>query len=227
MRRDLSMTLLAGAAVLLAACGGEADAPAAPAAAAGGSGLMNTAEAGAAESQFTLGCGAPFTPDATPATLASVFGRENVVPETVDGPEGEQINVTAIYPNDPARRIEVSFRNEEERTGLMSVTLREDASRWIGPGGLKMGDSLEAVEAANGKPFNVSGFAWDYGGFVTEWNGGKLDLADGCIISVRLAPEAVDIAPEILGDGVQPSSDDKAVRAAKPRVTLMGIGWVQ
>lgn len=218
--------VLASALALLAACGGEDAAAPIPAGTPEASGPMeNAAEASAANVAFMLGCGAPFTPDATPTTLAAVFGRENVIPETIDGPEGEPMNVTAIYPNDPERRIEVSFANEEERTDLVAVMVRDHASQWKGQGGYSFGDGIEAVEKANGGPFAVSGFEWDYGGFVVDWKGGKLKETGGCVTTVRFAPEATDIAPTIIGDGVTPLSNDPAVRKAQPKVSMFGIGW--
>lgn len=213
-------------ALLLAACGGESDAPPVPAteAAAGGP-LANLADPAAADVRLVLECGAPFTPDATPATLAAVFGRENVIPETVDGPEGTQVNVTAIYPNDPARRIEVVFHNEEERTGLVLVRVQNPESLWTGPGGVRLGDGIAAVEAANGKPFKVMGFGWDYGGFVSDWDGGRLGDKDGCSTAARLLPQASEIADGIVGDGVTPQSNDPDVIKAEPKVTEIGINW--
>ena len=227
MRAIMSLgPVLASAIALLGACGGEEAAAPIPTVTPEASGPMeNAAEASAANVAFVLSCGAPFNREATPATLAAVFGRENVVPETIDGPEGEPMNVTAIYPNDPERRIEVSFANEEERTDLVAVTVRDHASQWKGQGGYSFGDGIEAVEKANGGPFAVSGFEWDYGGFVTDWKGGKLKEAGGCATTVRFAPEATDIAPTIMGDGVNPLSNDPAVRKALPKVSLFGIGW--
>ena len=226
MRAILSAGTVFATVMLLTACGGEDAAAPIPAVTPEASGPMeNAAEASAANVAFILGCGAPFTPDATPATLAAVFGRENVVPETIDGPEGEPMNVTAIYPNDPERRIEVSFANEEERTGLVAVVVRDHASLWKSAGGYSFGDGVEAVEKANGAPFAVSGFGWDYGGFVVDWKGGKLKETGGCATTVRFSPEVEDIAPTIQGDGVTPLSSDPAVRKAQPKVSLFGIGW--
>jgi len=227
MRTNLTVVpVMACGLALLAACGGEeAAAPNMTVAVEASGPLENAAEAGAADSSFVLGCGAPFTRDATPATLAAVFGRANVVPETIDGPEGEPMNVTAIFPTDPERRIEVSFANEEERTDLVAVTVRDHASLWRGQGGYSFGDGIEAVEKANGGPFAVSGFEWDYGGFVTDWKGGKLKEAGGCATTVRFAPEAAEVAPTITGDGVNLMSNDPAVRKAEPKVSLFGIGW--
>lgn len=226
MQRRFSVILAAAGCLALAAgCGGEVTGGSAGDGPAASSRMSNSAGAGAAEVNLTLGCDGPFTPEATPATLAAVFGRENVVPETVDGPEGEQINVTAIYPKDPARRVEVTFRNEEERTGLMSVRIAGTNSLWTGPAGMRLGDGIEAVEKANGAPLQIAGFQWDYGGYVTGWNGGKLDNIGACLVQARFAPEVERIAPEIVGDDVQPLSTDSAVRAARPHVTEMGVSW--
>jgi hypothetical protein len=226
MRLVLAVSLLCGG-LLAAGCGSEADVAlvvdvAETPAPAPESGV----EAGAATALLVLGCGAPFTREATPATLAAVFGRENVIPETIAGPEGAQLNVTAIYPTDPARRIEVVFRNEEERTDLSAVMVSAPGSQWIGPGGVKIGDGIEAVEWANGMPFEVMGFQWDYGGFVADWKGGRLAEANGCVPTVRLSPGTDSLPLEIIGDGVQPASTLPAMRAAQPKVSVFGISWV-
>jgi hypothetical protein len=225
MRARLTASLMLGV-LLASACGGEKDAT--PVASDGGvttPAMETVAEPGGADVSLTLGCGGPFTREATPATLAAVFGRENVIPEEVPGPEGAPLNVTAIYPNDPARRIEVIFHNEEERTDVAAVTVSGAGSLWTGPGGVKIGDGIEAVETANGKPFNVMGFQWDYGGFVSDWQGGKLAEASGCATNIRLSPAADQLPPEIVGDGVQPSSDLPAMRASQPKVSTFGISW--
>lgn len=229
MSRRFSVILLAGACLAIAAsCGGETAANSTAAGEMADSGRMsNSAAAGAAEVNLTLGCEGPFTPEATPATLAAAFGRENVIPETVAGPDGTQINVTAIYPEDPARRAEVTFRNEEERTGLMSVRIAGTTSLWVGPGGVRIGDGVEAVEAANGGPFQISGFNSDHGGYVIGWNGGKLDNVGECFVHARLVPEGEAVSPASVGDDVQPLSTDAAVRAARPHVAEIGIRWAR
>ena len=145
------LPLLALAFLVLAACGGpeQAEGPSVPEVVA-----TPTADGGAVKVPATIAdtltiiCGKPFSQDATAGTLAEIFGAQNVIPETIDGPEGEQVNVTAIYPQDRSRRIEVTFANEEERTVLTSVTIRGEVSEWTGPGGLNLGDGIETVERA-------------------------------------------------------------------------------
>jgi hypothetical protein len=218
--------ILCGAAIILAGCGSakdDSDAVVTPAPTPAPDAPAVASSAGPASLVVT--CARPFTRDATPATLAAVFGRENVIPETVAGPEGTQINVTAIYPNDPARRIEIIFRNEEARTDLSAVMINAPESQWTGPGGIGMGDTIAEVQAANGGVFNVMGFQWDYGGFVSDWQGGRLDDVDGCRATVRLSPAGENLPADIVGDAVEPASDLPAMRAVQPRVTSFGIGW--
>ncbi len=224
---------LAGASlILLAACGGpeQAEGPAAtevaeaaPVVESAGVRIPATIA-----DTLTIVCGKPFTQDATAGTLEQIFGAENVVPETIDGAEGEQYNITAIYPNDRSRRIEVTFLNEEERTVLTSVKIRGETSEWTGPGGINLGDGVATVEKLNKKPFTMSGFGWDYGGYVTDWQGGALShIAPGCMTSVRFnIPPDVQMADAILGEAPH-SSTEPAIRSASAYVEEIMISWKQ
>ncbi len=228
MRIVLSGLALAALTASLAACGGPKDAagPAAAPEAPAASTPAIRIPATAADS-LTVLCGPPFTPDATAASLMQVFGAKAVVPETRDGPEGEKINVTAIYPADATMRVEVAFANEEERTGLISVTIRGDTSQWTGPAGLNLGDGIDTVQKLNGgKGFTLSGFGWDYGGYVTDWQGGPLqEPVPRCRTVVRFGiPEDVTDT-SVMGEGLH-SSDEPAIRAATPFVQEIGIHWL-
>jgi hypothetical protein len=219
---------LAVAAILLGACGGPKDesatAPAAPANAPAPETADGAAPA-ANPAALALTCAAPFTASATAATLADAFGVENVVPETIDGPEGEKLNVTAIYPKDPAKRIEVYFKDEEARTGLVWATVKQASSVWSGPEGIRIGETVDRVQTINGGVFQIAGWGWDYGGYVTDWNGGKLnETAPGCMTSVRFKRAEGNNDRSIEGEPSHPS-DNAAVRAAKPVVSEFGIHW--
>jgi hypothetical protein len=213
----MRVILLASVAVLAVACSPAADEAAAP---------VESEEAPAApslEPQRQLGCGTPFTPDATAGTLATVFGAENVVPESIPGPDGTTLNITAIYPNDPRRRIEVTFQNEEARTGLISAEVKSMGSDWIGPGEIQTGDTISVVETANGGPFELQGFGWDYGGYVTDWKGGKLaNPAPKCRTVMRFDAGGSD--PSIMGEGPR-ASDLPAMKASGARVVSVSIVW--
>lgn len=225
---------LAGVSLILAsACGGpeQAEGPSAsevidaPADASGGTTIKIPATIA---DTLTIMCGKPFAQDATAGTLADIFGAENVVPETIDGAEGEQYNITAVYPQDKSRRIEVTFLNEEERTVLTSVKIRGEVSQWTGPGGLNLGDGVATVEKLNKKPFQIAGFGWDYGGYVTDWQGGALaEITPGCITTVRFnIPSDVQMASAIQGEAPH-ASTEPAMRNASAYVEEIMISWKQ
>jgi hypothetical protein len=215
MRVILMAGAMASVMALAAACSpatNEVAAPAEPAPA-----------PAAAAPELKLGCAAPFTPDATAGTLAAMFGAENVVPESLPGPDGITLNITAIYPKDPKRRIEVTFQNEEARTGLIAAEVKNLDSDWYGPGDIQTGESIDVVEAANGGPFELQGFGWDYGGYVTDWKGGKLaHPAPKCRTVMRFASDSSDAS--IVGEGPR-ASDLPAMKASGAKVVSFSIAW--
>ena len=97
-----------------------------------------------------LSCAAPFTKDASAASLSAYFGAANVTDEIVPGPEGTTQRATVIYGKDPKRRVEVLFADETGRRGLMRAAVSEPTTIWTGPGALRMGMGLDAVERATG-----------------------------------------------------------------------------
>lgn len=177
-----------------------------------------------------LACAAPFGPKSSHTEVVAAFGKLEVAFEKVDGAEGEEIQATVVHPHDAARRLELTWADDKKRSGLLGVRFSEQAT-WIAPNGVKHGMSVAEVEKMNGRPFALSGFNWDYGGYVTDWKGGALDAAlpGGCTVQVRFSipddlPDAV--IGKVSGDRTFTSSD-KAVRAAKPVVGVLGFGYPQ
>ena len=116
----------------------------------------------------------------------------------------------------------------EDKTATVSaLTLRDSAksSRWT-VAGISIGASLAAVQKANGKPFVVSGFGWDYGGFVTDLKNGALGrrLPGGCSITLRFGKDK-DAPRALSGDGVKVSSDNPALLKFAPVVTEIGVNF--
>jgi len=162
--------------------------------------------------------------DASAKSLLAAYPGDAVA-GTISGPEGSEAHGVILYGNDPTRRIEITFW-DEAMTKVSDVSLGAAATAWTGPSGLHLGSSLADVEAANGKPFQLFGFGWDYGGFVNDLKGGKLaHLPGGCSLSVRLAtPEGTNV-PDSLSGEKPLSSDDAAVKALGAKVETMSIGW--
>ncbi|SFL69932.1 hypothetical protein SAMN04488125_12166 [Methylorubrum salsuginis] len=195
-------------------------------------GLPGTAMAQASPPPQILDC-TEFSKKTDEAALVKRFGRENVVTAKLDGAEGETVPGTVVYPKDPSRRLEVTWWDTARRRGLSGITLR-GRSEWTvrTPGqardtvGLRTG--LAELEEANEKPFRISGFGWDYGGYATSWKGGRLDhMAGGCSLSIRFDPDAK--APEkalakVTGDR-EFGSSEPALRAVKPVPSSITVGW--
>jgi hypothetical protein len=176
-----------------------------------------------------LECAGPFGPDSSEAFLAQLFGADNVVSETIAGPEGTTLDATLVFPNDPARRLVVLWQDEERHARPAAIIIRED-SDWIGPGGVRLGSALAEVEAVNGAPFSVLGFGWDYGGAAGFPSGALADIPGGCIMSLSFDLDwSREFGPEfdaIMGDQ-QLGSDDPLLQAAAPIVSEIAVGYPQ
>ena len=61
---------------------------------------------------------------------------------------------------------------------------------------------------------------------VTDWNAGRLPKAagGGCVVQMGFSTEAAG-PDRIMGDGVVLRSDDRDIKAARPTVIDIGIGW--
>lgn len=170
-------------------------------------------------------CASPVAPDDTERSLKQRFGKDAVV-QDLPGAEGEKYKGVVLFPKARDRRIEIAF-TDDKAMRASGLTLRDTArtSRWS-VNGVSIGSSLADVQKANGKPFLVSGFEWDYGGFVTDWNGGALGrpLQGGCTVTVRFDKKSA--APKsLLGDGVKTASDNPVLMKWAPLVTEIGVNF--
>ena len=169
-------------------------------------------------------CSSPFAPSDSGKSLMQRYGKDAVVQE-LPGAEGETYKGLVLLPRAKDQRIEVSFTDDAMKR-VTGIAIRDGAkaNRW-NLSGITIGSSLMEVQKANGKPFLVSGFDWDYGGFVADWKVGALGrLQGGCRVMVRFGKETG--APKNLsGDGVKVLSDNAALVKWGPVVTEMGIGF--
>jgi hypothetical protein len=157
-----------------------------------------------------LACDSPVAPGDTAASLKTRFGAA-AKPTRLRGSEGEDLHALALYPDDKARRLDVVFE-DAAMTRASGYYLPAERSKWA-IAGLAPGADVQAVEAANGGPFDISGFEWDNGGQTVNYRGGKLQkLPGGCTLMIQfeLKGEAPD---DMVGDGVKIASTDKRLRA--------------
>lgn len=183
--------------------------------------LLGTAPAFADE----IGCEGVFKQSATLADIESAFGKENVVTGEVPGPEGTTMVATTIYPNDPARTMQVRWWDEQKVEYLAGVTLAAGDS---GPGGIKVGMPIEEVQAINGEAFSLFGFYWDYGGYAGFESGKLSELPGGCVLSLRFAPTREDLPDNVMnaisGDS-EFRSDMPEMLVAKVAVREVNLGY--
>jgi hypothetical protein len=175
-----------------------------------------------------LSCQGPFAGDTDHKRLVAAFGRANVTRKTVYEPEGVQVRASVVFPKDSARRLVVLWSDEKGLRRPARVDLT--GSGWSGPKRLQIGSSIEAVEEANGKPFVLYGFEWDYGGRVDSWNGGALgNLPGGCTFDPAF--ETSDKAPEaaltFVASDRQFSSNSPEMGAVMPRIRSIALKYPQ
>jgi hypothetical protein len=171
---------------------------------------------------LSLSCDGPFRKTTSEAELKTLFGPANVSHALIDGPEGETYPATVLFARDPARTVRIVWIDDAARRGVSDVTVVGGA--WRGPRDIRVGSTMAEIEKANGRPFTLYGFGWDYGGIVSDWRKGALEAGrPGCAFHARFEPGPVDDA-RALGDGTF-SSADARMRADRPLLAEFGIGF--
>jgi hypothetical protein len=190
--------------------------------------ILTTATASA---DLRFACTGPLAPGASHASLAAYFGQANVVPGNVYVGEGSSEPGTIVYPNNPAKRIEILWKKEKIRRWPATVRIGDAAdwnrSEWRTSKGITLGTTLSALERLNGRTFRLLGFGWDYAGTVVNWSGGALEATGPCTLLVRLQPDPArpsDYEDRVAGDS-EFSSGNPAMRAVNPYVYQMILNY--
>lgn len=128
----------------------------------------------------------PISASTSEAALRAAFGPSNIAGIEVDLGEGFSEPGTAIYPDDDLTRLEVVWL-DSSRSVPKEVRLNGDASLWRTEEGISLGSTLQDIERRNGFPFRLAGFAFDYGGTITDCGHGRLTMlgCDGVPSSAR------------------------------------------
>ena len=167
-------------------------------------------------------CKGAFAKDSGMLALAVAYDSRNMI-FTQEKVQGSDVGVTVVFPKDPKRRLEVWWRNAN-RTGLYLIDIA-GKSMWVAPKGLRLGLTLEQVEKLNHKPFKLKGFDADGVASVADWDGGELAaLPGGCKASASVQAKDKSAAAALPAKD-QYSSDDPAMRALKPVVSEILIGY--
>ncbi len=153
--------------------------------------------------------------------LIDLLGDNVSSPDTIYGAEGMFSMGTIIYKGTPNEahivwKDTINFKNPAYVEVGFAEPGKENQVKWYTNNGVKVGTKLTELEQINGKPFNFSGFGWDYGGSVVDWNGGKLINADSTsYLSIILAYDYENqvlnsVAEKVMGDNSFNSKDPNA-----------------
>jgi hypothetical protein len=195
--------------------------PAHPAAGASHAAAMPSA------TSHVVACSGLFAKDSSHLKLAMTFDAKNIAFTDVDADGGAKVPASVLFPNDPKRRLELWWSNPAARSDLYLIDIH-GKSTWSGPGGMKLGLTLAQLEKLNGKPFKLKGFDKNGVATVSDWDGGTLAaLPGGCKSGVNFTadPKAAPDAVSALTADQEYSSTDPAIRAVKPTVSEVLIGY--
>ena len=174
-----------------------------------------------------VACSGPFAKDSSHLELATAFNSKNITFADVEAADGTKVPASILFPNDPKRRLEVWWSDRTHRSDIHLIVIGGQ-STWTAPDGLRLGQTLEQVEKINHKPFKLKGFDKDRIATVSDWDGGALaTLAGDCKPGLSLRADAKASAEKIgaLSADKEYSSSDPAIRAAKPTITEILIGY--
>lgn len=123
------------------------------------------------------------------------FGRENVVPGEIHLGEGESVPATILFPDDPERRLKISWHNNLDGSDIDRIVIEETPSKWYLEPGLTTGVKLDSLRAMNGQSIRMMGFEWDYSGTIMDLYGGVIDKlqSDSTWLSFSANPSQNDV----------------------------------
>jgi len=163
-------------------------------------------------------------PDDTLISLRTHYGEANVIEGELPGAEGETAKGWIIFPKDPQKKLMIYTDESNSHPG--SLLVDEANSKWHLSNSIKIGTDSTTLQSLNKKPFTFYGFYWDYGGVITEWNGGELGkkTASGAQVNIHLCPPEDPKLPDnyLSGDGTFNSDNSLAVKFP-PVVCKLGV----
>lgn len=149
------------------------------------------------------------TPGMSADEIRKVYGAKNLVMAQIPIPEGAFLDGARLFVGTD-RELQLIWKDGDARKILSDVNVV--GSAWVFENGIHVGSTLLEVEKINGKPFMMSGFDWDYGGYAVDFQGGKLKN-----IGLRFTYGERQIDPSLAGDKTISSSNAK-LRALNPTV---------
>ena len=154
------------------------------------------------------------TPGMPVATVEHLYGSGSIKAMDIPAGEGTTVPGYVLLPGTHDELfIELGPDKQPQR-----ARFHNPRSNWHDAAtGLTIGTEFHELREMNGESFDFTGFGWDYGGTVIDWNGGELE---DLIVRLTYAPERLSgggLPDSLLGDR-RLSSDSAAVQALGLRV---------
>jgi hypothetical protein len=170
------------------------------------------------------------TATTTEEDLKQWYGRDNVR----DGEGLEGTPVTVVFPEQPKKRIIISWHDAKRRDKPYSAEVwawDDGKTRWRFTNGVSIGTSAEKLTKLNGGSFKFIGFFCCYEGTVVDWRGGEMRwVLPNPSTVVRVSPSVAQseeneefLRNNLLGCDAEFLSDSAAARYMQLRVSAIGI----
>jgi len=163
----------------------------------------------------------PVTRMSTERELQKVFGRL-AVKDKIGVGEGVDEPGLVIYPGDPARRLEITWNDEQPpHPAIIFICPGDDnrACRWHTASGISIGTTLRELERINGRPFEMVGWGSDVGGNVTSFQEGRLEKELNVALKLTLLPRIDrngDYVPKLSAREFSEVEGEKSLRSNHP-----------
>lgn len=171
----------------------------------------------------------PVTGASTLDNLRGALGVRSVSLELVQSEDGKtRVSGAVIYPGDSHKRIELAWADTVGKTRPMWARVRNAASWWHTPAGVRVGTTLLDLEKLNGRAFTVQSFrAGERRSPVRSWNKGNLadELEKNARIWLAVPASATKAQMTPLTQGSMPSGDPP-LRRLDPHVTEIFVHFV-
>ncbi len=169
----------------------------------------------------------PVTATTTEAELISLLGAEQVKRDVMALGEGEEAEVTSLFPGDKEKELQILWDIPFTKPLVVNVI----GTAWKTKEGVMLGISLKDLEKINQSSFELSGYGWDYEGSVLNYGSGLLSKYDNTLLVRFNDADAAQRVSEsefatILGDNSF-SSDNEILQKMNPIITDMNISFIQ
>lgn len=160
----------------------------------------------------------PITRETSEGDLINLFGVENVEAILIPVGEGETVPGTRLFGGTPnAVDIEWKYSSHSPQR----ITIRSGGTYWQTSEGLKIGSSLAEVTLVNGRPFDLTGFGWDYPGRTVDWQGGSLVQE----LQIDFRPTQQIPTDEVLYGSGPFSSQETAMQKMDLVIEAISVRW--